>query len=93
MVDRLEDDIAVLRERLHAARVSLSDAYDRRDALAKEAAAAERDPDKVVESELLMALACAERAVLAAEAEMKDAEYALAVAADSNTLVPRQREP
>jgi hypothetical protein len=82
MGDTPEDEVAVLRERLHAARVSLSNAYDQRDALAKEAAAAERDPDKVVETQLLMALACAERAVLAAEAEMKDAENALAVVSD-----------
>ena len=79
MADTLdEDEIAVLNDRLQDARVALNDAYRRRDALAEEASVAERDPEAIVEPELLMALACAERAVLAAEADLKDAEHALA---------------
>ena len=79
MADTLdEDEVAVLNDRLQDARVALSDAYRRRDALAEEASVAERDPEAIVETELLMALACAERAVLAAEADLKDAEHALA---------------
>lgn len=74
------NELAGLNERLHAARRALREAYDRRDTLAEETGAADHDPDARIRPELLMALSTAERAVLEAEAEMKDADYALAVA-------------
>jgi hypothetical protein len=87
MPDDTEDDdnIALARERLQAARRALSTAYDQRDALAEEVAAAEAEAGAAVRPDLLDAFSAAERAVFAAEAEMKDAEYALAVA---STLPP-----
>jgi hypothetical protein len=76
-----EDDLAALHERLQAARRVLREAYDQRDALAEEIATAEKI-GAGVDPKLLIAFSAAERAVLAAEAEMKDAEYARAVAQD-----------
>ncbi len=82
MPDDTEDDdnIALLRERLHAAQRALSTAYNQRDALAEEVAAAEAEAGAAVRPDLLEAFSAAERAVFAAEAEMKQAEDALAVA-------------
>src|SRR4051794_32836345 len=74
-----DDSIALLRERLHVARRALSTAYDQRDALAEEVAAAEAEAGAAVRPNLLDAFSAAERAVFAAEAEMKEAEDALAV--------------
>jgi len=73
-----DDRIAALHERLHAARRALRVAYDQRDALAEDIAAAEAEIGAAVRPDLLEAFGAAERAVFAAEAEMKDAEYALA---------------
>src|SRR3954447_11868290 len=80
-MDNDEDDesIAALHERLHAARRALSTTYEQRDALAEEIAAAEAEIGAAVRPDLIEAFGAAERAVFAAEAEMKDAEYALAV--------------
>lgn len=78
-----EEELTPLRDRLHAAHRALGVAYDTRDALAEEARDAGVGPGAVVRPELVLALASAERAVLAAEAEMKDAEYALAMAEDA----------
>ena len=50
MADTFEDDVALLPERLHAARVALREAYDRRDGLADEAAAAERSLETAVKT-------------------------------------------
>ena len=86
------DDIAALRERLHAAQHALTEAYDKRDALAEEAAAAQKTGGAVVPPELLIALGAAERAVLAAETEVKDAEHALAVAGGT-TASARDKGP
>ena len=77
-----DDDLAAVRERVAAAQRALEAAYNTRDSLAEEVAAAESAPGGAVRAELLVALSAAERAVLAAEAGMKDAEYALAIAAD-----------
>jgi hypothetical protein len=76
-----ENDLAALHERLQAARRVLREAYDQRDALAEEIAIAEKIGTGV-DPKLLIAFSAAERAVLAAEAEMKDAEYARVVAQD-----------
>ena len=50
MADTFEDDVALLPERLQAARVALREAYDRRDGLADEAAAAERSLETAVKT-------------------------------------------
>ncbi|GJE02033.1 hypothetical protein [Methylobacterium isbiliense] len=94
MVAVEDDEIARLRDRQHAARRALGEAYDRRDALAEEVAAAEAAGAGALRPELLVAFSAAERAVLAAEAEMKDAEYALAVAIEPpvSTTMPRASE-
>lgn len=78
-----EDQHDALRERLHNAKRTLGEAYERRDALAVELAAAEARSGISLGPGVLVALSTAERAVLAAEAEMKDAEYALADASRS----------
>ncbi|MFH6787385.1 hypothetical protein [Methylobacterium sp. MA0201] len=90
MVAVEDDELAGLQDRLHAARKALGEAYDRRDARAEEIAAAEAVVGGVVRPELLVAFSAAERAVLAAEAEMKDAEYALAVATEGVVSAPRR---
>src|SRR4051812_3928085 len=73
MPDEAEDDdsIALLRERLQAARRALSTAYDQRDALAEEVAAAEAEAGAADPPHLPDAFSAAERAVFAAEAERK----------------------
>ena len=76
-----EGELTTLHERVAAARRTLRDAYDSRDRLAEEVATAEITA-RAVRPELLVALSAAERAVLAAEAEMKDAEHSLAMADD-----------
>jgi hypothetical protein len=88
-----DDDIALLRERLHAARRALSTAYDQRDALAEEVAAAEAEAGAAVRPDLLEAFSAAERAVFAAEAEMKEAEDALAIASNPPSSAPRSSTP
>src|SRR4051794_39737318 len=88
-----DDRIAVLRERLHAARRALREAYDQRDALAEEIAAAEAEVGAAVRPDLLEAFGAAERAVFAAEAEMKDAEQALAVAGEPPLPGPGSSTP
>ena len=82
MPDDTEDDdnIALVRERLHAARRALRTAYDQRDALAEEVAAAEAEAGAAVRPDLLDAFSAAERAVFAAEAELQEAEVAHALA-------------
>lgn len=87
-----EDELEALRDRLHAARRSLSKAYDRRDALAEQIAVLETDSGVPIRPELVAALGAAERAVLAAEADAKDAEYALAVATEPTVLPLASRE-
>ncbi|MFX9915861.1 hypothetical protein ABTP64_18815, partial [Acinetobacter baumannii] len=59
-----------------------AEAYDRRDTLAREIAAIEATNGAGVHIDLLTAYEAAARAVLAGEADMKDAEHALAVAAE-----------
>src|SRR3954467_8867843 len=88
-----DDRIAALRERLHAARRALGEAYDQRDALAEEIAAAETEVGAAVRPDLLEAFGAAERAVFAAEAEMKDAEPALAVAGEPPLPGPGSSTP
>lgn len=80
-----DEGLSLLHDRLHAVRRALGDAYDRRDALAREIAAVET-AGGVVRPDLLIAFNAAERAVLAAEAGLKDAEYALAVANEGATV-------
>ncbi|MGU3469265.1 hypothetical protein ACLBXO_30950 [Methylobacterium sp. C33D] len=76
-----DDEVfSALRDRLHIARRLLATAYERRDRLAREIAAVEARDGIGIPVELVDALGAAERAVLSAEADMKDAEYALAVA-------------
>ena len=60
-----------MRERLHAARRALRTAYEQRDALAEDIAAAEAEAGAAVRPDLLDAFSAAERAVLAAEAEIR----------------------
>jgi uncharacterized membrane protein len=88
-----DDRIAALHEHLHAARRALRVAYDQRDALAEEIAAAEAEVGAAVRPDLLEAFGAAERAMLAAEAEMKDAEYALAVAGEPQPPGPGSSTP
>ena len=90
MVAVEDDELAGLQDRLHAARKALGEAYDRRDDLAEEIAAAEAVVGGAVRPELLVAFSAAERAVLAAEAEMKDAEYVIAVATEGVVSAPRR---
>src|SRR3954452_24345537 len=71
------DRIAALHERLHAARRALSTAYEQRDTLAEEIAAAEAEIGAAVRPDLIEAFGAAERTVFAAERAMKDPEYAL----------------
>ena len=68
-------------------------AYDQRDALAEEIAAAEAEIGAAVRPDLIEAFGAAERAVFAAEAEMKDAEYALAVAGEPPLPGPGSSTP
>ena len=88
-----DDRIAALHERLHAARRALSTAYEQRDTLAEEIAAVETEAGAAVRPDLLEAFGAAERAVFAAEAEMKDAEYALAVAGEPPLPRPGSATP
>ena len=88
-----DDRIAALHERLHAARQALRVAYDQRDALAEEIAAAEAEIGAAVRPDLIEAFGAAERAVFAAEAEMKDAEYALAVTGEPPRPGPGSATP
>src|SRR3954468_20187976 len=94
-MDNDEDDesIAALHERLHAARRALSTAYEQRDALAEEIAAAKAEIGAAVRPDLLEAFGAAERAVFAAEAEIKDAEHALDVAAEPPLPGPGSSTP
>ena len=64
-----------------------------RDALAEEIAAAEAEVGAAVRPDLLEAFGAAERAVFAAEAEMKDAEHALAVAGEPPLPGPGSSTP
>ena len=74
-----DDNLSSLRDRLHAARRLLAEASERRDVLAREIAAA---ADGGVPVDLVRAFGAAERAMLAAEVDMKDAEHAFALARD-----------
>ena len=85
MVAIEDDDLAALHDRVHAASRALGEAYDTRDALAEKISAVETAAARAVRPELLIAFSAAERAVLAAEADMKDAEHASAVAAEAAT--------
>ena len=95
MPDDTEDDdsIALLRERLHGARRALRTAYDQRNALAEEVAAAEAEVGAAVRPDLLDAFSAAERAVFAAEAELQEAEDALAVASARPPSAPGSSTP
>lgn len=79
-----ESEQANLHERLHAARRVLCEAYERRDDLAAKIEAAKLETDASVRPGLVIAFKLAERATLAAETAMKDAEYALATAGTSS---------
>jgi hypothetical protein len=87
------NEVVSLEERRHAARKALAAAYDRRDALAKGIAAAEAAPGGLLHRELILAFGAAMRDVSAAEAEMKDAEYALASARTVPPIPARSRRP
>ena len=78
-----ESEQANLHERLHAARRVLCEAYERRDDLMTQIEAVKSETDVVVRPGLVIAFRLAERAVLAAETAMKDAEYALATTGTS----------
>jgi hypothetical protein len=81
-----EDAIARTNKRLRAARRALSTAYDSRNVLAERIDTVEAEAGgAAVRPDLLEAFRAAERAVLAAEAEMKDAEDALAAMEHSVT--------
>ena len=75
-----DDAFSALHERLHAARRRLAEAYEARDLLACEIAALEARGGIGMPGELLDAFGAAEWALLMTEADMKDAEHALAVA-------------
>lgn len=72
-----EDEHDALRERLYLARRALREAYEQRDTLARKIAAIENDRDTVVPPWAVAAMTTVDGAVLAAEVDMKDAEYAL----------------
>ncbi|NGM38022.1 MULTISPECIES: hypothetical protein [Methylobacterium] len=76
------DDFSPLHERLHAARRLLAEAYERRDVLARQIATVEATDGIGLPVDLMNAYGAAERAVLVAEADMKDAEHALAIASE-----------
>jgi hypothetical protein len=81
-----EDAIARTNMRLHAAQRALSTAYDLRNVLAERIDTVEAEAGgAAVRPDLLEAFRAAERAVLAAQAEMKDAENALAAMEHSVT--------
>lgn len=65
------DDLTPLQNRLHAARRALNEAYDRRDAIAQEAAVAEMNLGAAPRPQLLITLCVTERAVITAEADIK----------------------
>ena len=75
---------ADLHKRLHAARRVLCEAYERRDDLTAQIDAAKLETDAVVRPGLVIAFRLAERAVLAAETAVNDAEYALATTGTSS---------
>lgn len=77
-----DDPISYLHDRLHTARRHLAEAYERCDTLAREITAAEAPDGTGIRVELIGAYGAAERAVLAAEADMKDAEHAFAIASE-----------
>ena len=77
--DESKDVVAHANERLDAAQQALSKAYDQRNRVAQKIEALEtKAGGAAVGAEVLEAFGSAERALLAAEAEMKDAEDALA---------------
>lgn len=84
-----EDELAALRDRQHAARCRMRVAYDRLDLIAAEVEAITREGRIAVRPDLLIALSEAERTARSASAEMKDAEYALAVAMGALTVEQR----
>lgn len=84
-----EDELAALRDRQHAARCLMRVAYDRLDLLAAEVEAITNEGRIAMRPDLFIALSEAEQAARIASADMKDAEYALAVAMGGLTV--RQR--
>lgn len=87
-----EDELAPLRDRQHAARCLMRVAYDRLDLLAEEVEAVTCERRIAMRPDLLIALSEAEHATRAAAADMKDAEYALAVAMGALTVRQRTGE-
>jgi hypothetical protein len=87
-----EDELALLRDRQHAARCLMRVAYDRLDLLAEEVEAVTSEGRIALRPDLLIALSEAEHATRAAAADMKDAEYALAVAMGALTVRQRTGE-
>lgn len=87
-----EDELAALRDRQHAARCLMRVAYDRIDLLAAEVEAVTGEGRIAIRPDLLIALSAAEHAARTASADMKDAEYALAVAMGALTVEQRLSE-
>jgi hypothetical protein len=84
-----EDELALLRDRQHAARCRMRVAYDRLDLIAAEVEAITSEGRIALLTSLLAALSKAEQDARNASADMKDAEYALAVALGALTVEQR----
>ena len=87
-----QDELAPLRECQHAARCQMRVAYDRLDLIAEEVEAVTSGGRIARRPDLLIALSRAERAARSASDEMKDAEYALAVAMGALSVWQRMGE-
>ncbi|MGE7157000.1 hypothetical protein ACQKJ1_25065 [Methylorubrum rhodesianum] len=87
-----EDELAPLRDRQHAARCLMCVAYDRLDLIAEEVEAITGEGRIATRPDLLIALSEAEHTARIASADMKDAEYALAVAMGALTVRQRTGE-
>ena len=87
-----EDELVALRDRQHAARCRMRVAYNRLDLIAEEVEAVTGEGRIAMRPDLLIALSRAERAARSASDEMKDAEYALAVAMGALTVWQRMGE-
>ena len=87
-----EDELAALRDRLHASRCRVRTAYDRLDVLTDLVDITTIAGRIGLRCDLIVGLDEAQCATRAAEADMKDAEYALAVAMAALTVEQRRGE-
>lgn len=87
-----EDELALLRDRQHAARCRMRVAYDRLDLIAAEVEATTAEGRIAMRPDLLLDLYEADRTARTASADIKDVEYALAVAIEALAVRRRMGE-